>query len=239
MVLGHMVFILGPPVVLAFLLTSDPLKTLRLRRPTIDELALAAGLAFALNPLTREIGSLADKLFPTSEAIKSVLAELTRQIPNVGVGLLVFAVMPAITEEIAFRGYILSGLQRTYKTGTAIVLSALLFGILHVLLSLFVQLFGATLLGLVIGLIAIRTGSLWPGVLFHFINNALGLLTAEVAKDPRLVTVSSWLFRDQTEALYRPVVLVGATTFSVVLLVLLWRGRLKQPTAPEPLADLP
>jgi sodium transport system permease protein len=239
MVIGHLVFILGPPVVLAFLLTSDPIRTLRLRWPRLSELALAAGLALALNPLTREVGYYADKLFPTSEAIKSVLAELTSQIPNLGVALLVFALMPAITEEFAFRGYILSGLQRTYKPGTSIVLSALLFGILHVLLSLFVQLFGATLLGLVIGLIAIRTGSLWPGVLFHFINNALGLLTAEAAKDPRLATLASWLFRDQTDALYRPAVLAIATSISLVLLALLWRAQPRKSTGKGPLEDLP
>ena len=65
------------------------------------------------------------------------------------------------------------------------MLSALLFGFLHVLLSLFQQSFGATLLGLVIGLIAVKTRSLWPGVLFHFINNALGVLTVDGARSIR------------------------------------------------------
>jgi sodium transport system permease protein len=132
--------------------------------------------------------------------------------------------MPAITEELAFRGYILTGLRRSYSEGTSIVLSALLFGILHVLISLFQQLFGATLLGLVLGLIAFRTGSLWPGVLFHFINNALGVLTLEAAKHPSLATVSSWLFRDQADGLYRPGVLVATALISAVLLAIVWRG---------------
>jgi sodium transport system permease protein len=238
MVLGHLVFILGPPVVMAFVLTSDPIRTLRLKMPTLGQMALAGGLALALNPLTREVGFLADKLFPTSEAIRSVLAELTGQIPNLGVGLLIFALMPAITEEFAFRGYILSGLERSYKPGTAIVLSAVLFGFLHVLLSLFVQLFGATLLGLVIGLIAIRTRSLWPGVLFHFINNALGLLTVEGAKYPGLATLWSWLFRNQAEALYRPAVLAISTAISLVLMTLLWRSRPEKNSTPKSIADL-
>ena len=87
---------------------------------------------------------------------------------------------------MAFRGFIFSGLIRTYRTGTAIVLSAFLFGFLHVLLSLFQQLFGATLLGLVLGLIAVRSRSLWPGVLFHFINNAIGVLIVDAARHPQL-----------------------------------------------------
>jgi sodium transport system permease protein len=224
MVLGHLAFILGPPVVLAFLLTSDPVRTLRLRRARLVDLALAAGLAFSLNPIVREVAFYAEKLFPTSEALRSQLAQMAEQIPNLGVAVLVFALMPAITEELAFRGYILTGLERTYSKGAAIVLSALLFGFLHVLLSLFQQLFGATLLGLVIGLIAIKSRSLWPGVVFHFINNALGLLTVEAAGHPKLATLSGWLFRDTSEALYRPPVLVAATLISLVLLALVRRG---------------
>jgi len=225
MVLGHLAFILGPPVVLAFLLTSDPLGTLRLRRPRLADLGLAAGLAIGLNPIVRELGFHVEKLFPASTAIREQLAEMAKEVPSLGVAVLVFALLPAITEELAFRGYILSGLGRSYPKGTAIVLSALLFGILHVLLSLFQQLFGATLLGLVIGLIAVRTGSLWPGVLFHFINNSLGLLTVEGAKHPKLATLSSWLFRDPAEGLYRPVVLVITALISALLLVIVWRGR--------------
>jgi sodium transport system permease protein len=166
----------------------------------------------------------AEKLFPTSEALRSQLAQMAEQIPNLGVAVLVFALMPAITEELAFRGYILTGLERTYSKGAAIVLSALLFGFLHVLLSLFQQLFGATLLGLVLGLIAIRTRSLWPGVLFHFINNAIGVLIVDAARHPQLASLSRALFRDPSEALFRPWIIGAASLLSVVLLVILWRG---------------
>jgi sodium transport system permease protein len=224
MVLGHLAFILAPPVFLAFVFTSNPLGTLRLRRPRLSDLGLAAGLALGLNPIVREVGFHVEKLFPVSSAVQAGLAEMTKQVPSLGVALLVFALMPAITEELAFRGYILTGLRRSYSEGTSIVLSALLFGILHVLISLFQQLFGATLLGLVLGLIAFRTGSLWPGVLFHFINNALGVLTLEAAKHPSLATVSSWLFRDQADGLYRPGVLVATALISAVLLAIVWRG---------------
>ena len=52
---------------------------------------------------------------------------------------------------MAFRGFILSGLEQQHRTRSAILLSALMFGFLHVLLSLFQQLFNATLLGIVLG----------------------------------------------------------------------------------------
>jgi sodium transport system permease protein len=224
MAVAHLACILSPPLILAFALTSNPVGTLRLRMPRLADLGLAAGLALSLNPLVRELGYHVEKLFPASSAIQAGLADMAKQIPNLGVALVIFALMPAITEELAFRGYILSGLRRTYSEGTSILLSALLFGILHVLISLFQQLFGATLLGLVLGLIAIRTRSLWPGVLFHFLNNTLGLITPEAAKHPSLATLSSWLFRDPAEGLYRPGVLVATALISTVLLGILWRG---------------
>ncbi len=50
-----------------------------------------------------------------------------------------------------------------------------MFGFLHVLLSLFQQLFNATLLGIVLGLLAVRSRSILPGIVFHFVNNALAV----------------------------------------------------------------
>jgi len=224
MVLGHLAFIFGPPVALTLLLTSDWKRTLRLRMPRLRDVGLAAGLALTLNPLVRELGRYVEQLFPASELVRSQLAEMAKQVPNLWVALAVFALVPAITEEVAFRGFILSGLRRTYPARAAVILSAFLFGFLHVLLSLFQQLFGATLLGLVLGAIALRTGSLWPGVVFHFVNNALGLLTLEGANHPALGRVSALLFRDPAEGLYRPAVLVPAAILSALMLVGLARG---------------
>ena len=224
MLLGHLLFIFGPPVAFALVLTSNPARTLRLRAPRVLDLVLAAGLALALNPAVRELGVWTGHLFPASESIQRSLAEMAKQIPNLGVGVLVLALVPAITEEFAFRGYILSGLARTYRPWTAIVLSALLFAFLHVLLSLFQQFFGAALLGVVLGAIAWRTGSIWPGVVFHFVNNALGVLTVDVAKHPRVAPYANWLLRESTDGLYHvPIVIAGAGV-AVVLFAAIWRG---------------
>ncbi len=234
MAISHLA-IIGPPVAMAFLFCSDPARTLRLRRFRPLEVILAAGLAVTLNPLVRELAYHVGRIFPASEAMREALGAMAGQVPNLGVALLVFALMPAITEELAFRGFILSGLERTYPARTAIVLSAFLFGFLHVLLSLTQQLFGATLLGLVLGLIAVRTGSLWPGVAFHFVNNALGLVVADAARDPRLAWASGWLLRDPAEALFRPSAVVVGSIVSAGLLLALWRSG--PPGKPKPGLD--
>jgi sodium transport system permease protein len=200
--LGQLVFILGPPVLLAAALTSDPIGTLRLRGARLSDLALGAGLAVAMNPLVAELRPLVQRLFPVPVAVEEALKGMMGKIPNIPTALLLLAVVPAICEEVAFRGFILSGLRSRYRAWSAIVLSALLFGLLHVLLSLFQQLFNATLLGLVLGLLAIRTRSLWPGVLFHATNNGLAVLMAALAGSPRFAGVGRALYRNAAESQY-------------------------------------
>src|SRR5262249_58815422 len=102
-----------------------------------------------------------------------------------GAAIVVFALVPAVCEELAFRGFILSGLEHQHRTRSAILLAALLFGFLHVLLSLFQQLFNATLLGVVLGMLAVRSRSILPVIVFHFFNNAIGVVLNSVVSDPR------------------------------------------------------
>lgn len=78
-------------------------------------------------------------------------------------------VLPPFVEEIMFRGVILQSLRR-YGDGFAVVVSALLFGLYH---GNFIQLVFAFLCGLVMGLTVVRTNSLLPSMLIHFINNAV------------------------------------------------------------------
>ncbi len=172
--------ILIVPLVMAFLLTSDPWRTLRLRWPEGRYLLFAVGLVIALNPLVNTLRPIVEALFPISATIKSTLQQIMSQSPGLVASILIFAFFPAICEEFAFRGFILSGLERQHRTRSAIILSALMFGFLHVLLSLFQQLFNAAILGIVLGLLAVRSRSIVPGIVFHFLNNAFGVALGTV-----------------------------------------------------------
>ncbi len=80
---------------------------------------------------------------------------------------LTMAVIPAFVEELLFSGLILENLLPFGKT-VAIFGSAFLFGMMHQNAE---QLLYATGAGIVFGWIYVRTRSLWPCVLAHFINN--------------------------------------------------------------------
>lgn len=77
------------------------------------------------------------------------------------------AVLPAIFEELLFRGIILNGL-RQYGKWTAIIVSALLFALIHGNID---QLVYPFLLGLIFAIIADRTSSTVPTIFAHFVNN--------------------------------------------------------------------
>jgi membrane protease YdiL (CAAX protease family) len=79
-------------------------------------------------------------------------------------------VQPAIVEELAFRGVILSALGRVLGARDAVVVSALLFMVIHLTVLSFPHLF---LIGLALGFLRVKTGSLYPGVLLHFVHNLL------------------------------------------------------------------
>lgn len=82
------------------------------------------------------------------------------------------AIVPALVEEFACRGFVM-GLLRKFGDAFAIVASAVLFGLMHGNLS---QIPFAFLVGLALGYIAIKSESLWPAVAVHFFNNLAAII---------------------------------------------------------------
>lgn len=80
--------------------------------------------------------------------------------------------MPAIFEELAFRGVIQSGLERVLDEREALVIQAALFSVLHLTPLIFASHF---LIGLCFGYVRRRTGSLYPGMVLHGSWNAFVL----------------------------------------------------------------
>jgi sodium transport system permease protein len=228
-VIAGQLIILLPPVILAFALTSDPKRTLRLAWPEKKYLVLAVALVFALNPLVNELRPIVESLFPISSVLKTTLARMMSQAPGLFTSVLVFALFPSICEEFAFRGFILSGLEQQHRTRSAILLSALMFGFLHVLLSLFQQLFNATLLGIVLGLLAVRSRSIVPGIVFHFLNNAFAVALGSVVHAPWAMHIVPWIYRNPAEGLYHGQWIVASVLLSGFLLFSLWKWKRVEP----------
>lgn len=92
-----------------------------------------------------------------------------------------FALNPGIWEELGFRGIILSDLREKYSERKAIILSSFLFGLMHfsnmVFLSFEEALGGvimSTLFGLFWGYLTVKTGSVLPAMISHYLIDAFG-----------------------------------------------------------------
>ena len=100
--------------------------------------------------------------------------------------LLTQAIAPAVSEEFFFRGFALSAMKTKMNTIRAVLLTALLFGLFHVITGniLSPEKFVPTfLLGIVLGATASLTRSIWPGIILHFSHNALVLWFSRLEKD--------------------------------------------------------
>jgi sodium transport system permease protein len=166
-----------PALLMAVMLTRSPAQTLLLRLPALSSVPAAVLLAVSLHPLMALLRMLVMRIYPLSEGVERELSKLLddKNAP-LGAMLLVVAVAPALFEELAFRGFILSGLRHMGHKWRAIVLSSIFFGVTH---AIFQQSLITCIIGLVLGYIAVQTGSLLPGIAFHMTHNALQLLAKD------------------------------------------------------------
>ena len=98
------------------------------------------------------------------------------------------ALVPAFCEEFLFRGVVLSTLM-PYGKSTAVVVSAVCFGLMH---GNFHQFLYTTVAGLILGAVYVVTDSIWPSTIIHMINNALSIL--QIALYERLDVNYAYVF---------------------------------------------
>ena len=82
--------------------------------------------------------------------------------------ILLFAIIPAFSEELIFRGMILNGLARGIGKIGAIFLSGLLFALIHQSITQFIYPF---IMGIVFSVVTIKTGNLFYSMIMHLFNN--------------------------------------------------------------------
>jgi membrane protease YdiL (CAAX protease family) len=95
--------------------------------------------------------------------------------PSLPVVILAVALAPAVCEEVLFRGVLVRALATRFFPLVAVLLGAAVFAVYHLRV---VQLVPTFTLGLLLGYLALRADSALPGMLAHFVNNAVALVIA-------------------------------------------------------------
>ncbi|MFI5184638.1 MAG: CPBP family intramembrane glutamic endopeptidase [Vicinamibacteria bacterium] len=123
------------------------------------------------------------------------------------------ALAPAIFEELLFRGVVLPSLLRSMSAAGAVFGSAFLFGMIHLDLSTpggaFYRVPFAFAVGLGLGLLRVRTGSLYPSIVAHAFLNTITFVVEPLIEDP-------------TGAVQDPRPLFGATLLILGLAAAFW-----------------
>ena len=171
-------FFLAPSLLWCRLFRAPLAETLQLRWPTargwLATVLLAAGGwsvgAVVWEQLLR---------FPGARAYSDWLGELLGKQGQLGVGaaLLLVGLLPAVAEEVTFRGVVLAGLRRSGSRWIAVVGSALVFGLFHINPY---HVVAASVVGLLLAWVALESGSIVPGMLIHLVNNGAQVLLERV-----------------------------------------------------------
>ena len=105
--------------------------------------------------------------------------------------LFILMLIPGIWEEVSFRGVIATLNLRKYSQRTVLIVVSILFGLFHFvnllsggsLLNTGIQVIYASLLGFLFGYLFIKTKSLIPSIILHYLINSLGQLFTYVIFD--------------------------------------------------------
>jgi sodium transport system permease protein len=179
MAAANVLLFLGYPVVAAWWCRLRFSSAFRLARPSWQAWAAALLLGLCLWPWVHELTLLMRTLGFGSlqegnlERVRDMLQQWRTLSPLLIVA--VVAVVPAAVEELFFRGYQLSALLSVLRPRSAILSSAALFALFHVILGsvLAVERFAPSLvLGVLLGWVCWRTGSVWPGMVLHALHNS-------------------------------------------------------------------
>ena len=173
------VMIISLPLLFAYYIKSDFKKVFSLKLPKIKHIIGAASLWFGTYLFAVIITNIVMYYFPQNQEIVQGLNDALFIKDNLLLNLLIVAVMPAICEEIFFRGFILTSFRNNKKSYKgAIIFSGILFGMMHMD---FIRIIPTSLLGISFAYAVCKTNSIGVSMFMHFLNNGLAVIVIHIS----------------------------------------------------------
>ena len=186
-----MMFVVPPIVYYCITRKERPMMALGFRevsQPWLPFILIGVAVMFVSLPVTNQLtawnesmslGSAFAKLEEYMKMLEEAARAATEKMLNVNtlgglfLNLLIIALIPAIGEEMTFRGVLQQSLTRKMNPHVAIVLSAAIFSFIHFQFYGFLP---RMFLGILLGYMFYISGSLWTSILMHFVNNGTAVV---------------------------------------------------------------
>ena len=191
--LSSIMMFVVPPIVYYYITRKEnQMQELGFRsvsEPWLFYIIIGVVLMFVSLPVTNQLGTwnegfrlggVFEKLGELMATLEEQAATVTEQMLTVDTfgglmfNLLIIALIPAVGEELTFRGVLQQSLTRGLKNPhVAIILSAAIFSFIH---FQFLGFLPRMFLGILLGYMFYVSGSLWTSILMHFVNNGTAVV---------------------------------------------------------------
>lgn len=223
-----------PPIVYYYITRKENrMQALGLRRLSSPWwiIIVALALMFVSIPLTTtlttwnegmHLGGAFSGIEKWMKELEETAQALTDKMTNVDtiggllLNLLVIALIPAVGEEMTFRGVIQQSLTRRMNPHIAIILSAAIFSFFH---FQFFGFFPRLFLGILLGYMFYITGSLWTSILMHFVNNGAAVTLYYLGNIGVIEDAEHW---GETQNVW---LIVASAVVTLGLIIWSWRKR--------------
>ncbi|HRQ55721.1 MAG TPA: CPBP family glutamic-type intramembrane protease [Ignavibacteriaceae bacterium] len=201
---GQILFILLPALLFSKWIYADVGKIIRIRKPDFKELGFFTVGIIILTPLLQSLLYIQNyyieiwaKNIPFINSIKTFFDEMNKMVEKTYGNLLsasnvielllvitVVAVVPALSEESLFRGFIQRSFELKYKKYIAVIITALFFSAYHFNPYGFIPLF---ILGAYFGFASYKSKTLLIPMFLHFLNNFSAVILYYIIGDDELI----------------------------------------------------
>lgn len=173
--LNHMVLFIIPAFIYLKVTKSNIKETLRLNKLPLTDIGIVLIIAFLTYPIMGACSNISSLFFNNN------IGEYMTSISDtpILVMILLFGVMPAITEEINLRGIMLSGYDNVSPFKASLMVG-LFFGIFHLDLQQFLY---AAVLGFIMAYVVRVTNSIFSSVLIHFVVNTSSVIIQRIVSN--------------------------------------------------------
>ena len=212
------------PVLYAWYMKADAKKLFSIKNPGVSQVAGGVLFGIAAFLCAMIIGVLLVPFFPESADGLTQLDDMLTSQPAV-VLILVVALMPAIGEELLFRGFVMGTLKNKCTGVIAVLVTTLLFAAYHMSL---IKMFTIGIIGFGLTYAAYKSGSIVTSMCMHFLNNLLSVLITKYPK--QMQHVLPVLFKESLSA-SDLLLMIAAILICAALGLLLLGCRKKKRTA--------